>query len=501
MTAQDRLEMLGIEKRYDATPVLHGVDFTARAGEIHALVGENGAGKSTLMRILSGVVPRDAGTIRLDGDAIEPASPHDALRAGIRAVHQELSLVPQLDVAENLLLGDMPQVARGVIDWRRAREQARRILDELGFEGIDVRTRVDRLGLSQRQMVEIAKALRVQPRVLILDEPSAVLSSGELERLFAVLTSIRASGATVVYISHRLDEVLRIADRMTVLKDGRIVGTVTPAEVDQPALIRMMVGRSLTEIYPVREASPGPTILTAERLSGRGFHDVSLSLAAGEIVGLFGLVGSGRTELARGLFGATHLTGGRITVDGTQHRPRSPADSLRAGIVMLAEDRAREGLVLPGAVVDNLTLASLHQVSRRLVLSLKRQRAAAETQVAALDIRPAGLDRPVRRLSGGNQQKVVFGKWLLRGARVLILDEPTRGVDVATKVQIYRVIGDLAAEGRAILLISSELPEILGMSDRVIVMRDGSVAGEVARAAATEELLLGIAAGVMEAAA
>jgi ribose transport system ATP-binding protein len=501
MIQPDRLEMLGIEKRYDASLVLHGVDFRARAGEIHALVGENGAGKSTLMRILSGVIPRDAGSIRLDGDVVEPANPHAALRLGIRAVHQELSLVPHLDVAENLLLGDMPRLAPGIIDWKRAREEARRILDELGFEDIDVRARIDRLGLSQRQMVEIAKALRIAPRVLILDEPSAVLSTAELERLFAVLQGIRATGATVIYISHRLDEVHHIADRITVLKDGRVVGTVTPAEVDQPGLIRMMVGRALTEIYPVRATPPGERILAAERLAGPGFHDVDLSIASGEIVGLFGLVGSGRTELARALFGATRISGGTLTVDGVPHRPRSPADSLRAGIVMLAEDRAREGLVLPSPVVDNLTLATLPRVSRARVLSRSRQQAAARSQVEALDIRPPGLAPRVRRLSGGNQQKVALGKWLLHGARVLMLDEPTRGVDVATKVQIYRVIGDLAAEGRAILLISSELPEILGMSDRVIVMRDGTVAGEVPRAEATEERLLGIAAGVLEAAA
>jgi ribose transport system ATP-binding protein len=501
MMAPDRVDMRGIDKRYDASQVLHGVDFSARRGEIHALVGENGAGKSTLMRILAGVVPRDAGTIALDGETVEPRTPLDARRLGIRAVHQELSLVPHLDVTENLLLGELPTRPRGVIDWAEARREAEQMLAALEFGGIDVRERVDRLGISQRQMVEIAKALRGRPRVLILDEPSAVLSSAELDRLFAVLQQIRAAGTTVLYVSHRLDEVFHIADRITVLKDGSMVGTVTPGAIDQPGLIRMMVGRPLSEIYPARTSKPGARALELDGLSGPGFRCVSLVLARSEIVGVFGLVGSGRTELARAIFGATRTTAGSMRLDGSMFAPHSPADALRAGVAMLAEDRARQGLVMPGSVADNLTLASFPRISRRGVLSRSRQRRLAGSQVEALDIRPVGLDRPVRRMSGGNQQKVVFGKWLLRGAAVQILDEPTRGVDVATKVQIYRVIGGLADEGRAVLLISSELPEILGMSDRILVMREGAMVAELSRAEATEERLLGIATGVAGAAA
>ena len=501
MNDPDRVEMLGIDKRYDASQVLHGVDFSARRGEIHALVGENGAGKSTLMRILAGVVSRDAGTISLDGDRVEPDTPQDARRLGIRAVHQELSLVPHLGVTENLLLGELPTRLRGIIDWPEARREAGRMLDALGFRGIDTQARVDRLGISQRQMVEIAKALRGEPRVLILDEPSAVLSSAELDRLFAVLHRIRATGTTVVYVSHRLDEVFQIADRITVLKDGRVMGTVSPKEIDQPGLIRMMVGRPLSEIYPVRRSQPGARILELDRLSGPGFHDASLSLGRNEVVGLFGLVGSGRTELARGIFGATRASAGAMHLDGAAYAPRSPADALRAGVAMLAEDRAREGLVPVASVLDNLSLASFSRMSRFRVIARTRQRVLAESQVKSLDIRPPALGPPVRRMSGGNQQKVVFGKWLLHGATVQILDEPTRGVDVATKVQIYRVIGRLADEGLAVLLISSELPEILGMSDRILVMREGTIVGELPRATATEERLLSIAAGVQGAAA
>jgi len=497
MTMPDRVEMRGIDKRYDASQVLHGVDFSASQGEIHALVGENGAGKSTLMRILAGVVRHDAGSIALDGELVDPGTPQAARRLGIRAVHQELSLVPHLNVAENLLLGALPTRPRGIVDWPAAHREAEGMLTGLDFGGIDVRTRVDRLGISQRQMVEIAKAVRGQPRVLILDEPSAVLSSAELERLFLVLRAIREAGGTVLYVSHRLDEVFHIADRITVLKDGSIVGTVSPHDVDQPGLIRMMVGRPLSEVYPARTTSVGEVALELDRLTGPGFRDVTLSLARGEVVGVFGLVGSGRTELARAIFGATRATGGSMRLNGSTYAPRSPADALRAGIAMLAEDRAREGLVLPGSVVDNLTLPSFPRLRRHGLLSRSRQRRAADTEVETLDIRPRGLDRPVRRMSGGNQQKVVFGKWLLHGASVQILDEPTRGVDIATKVQIYRVIGGLADEGRGVLLISSELPEILGMSDRILVMRDGVLAGELPRAQATEERLLAIAAGVV----
>jgi ABC-type sugar transport system ATPase subunit len=419
-------------------------------------------------------------------------------------VYQEFSLVPQLDVTENLLLGELPTRAPGVVDWRAAHREASTVLAELGFEGIDVRSRVDRLGVSRRQMIEVAKALRDRPDVLILDEASAVLTSAELERLFAVLRDVRARGGTVIYVTHRLDEVFEIADRITVLKDGRRVGTVQRQAIDQPGLIRMMVGRSLDEVYPERHrtgiASAEPA-LELDRVSGPGFRDVSLLVRRGEIVGLFGLVGSGRTELARAIFGATRTSGGAMHVMGARYAPRSPADALRVGVAMLSEDRGRDGLVLPGSLADNLTLASLRRVSIAGVLSRSRQRAAASSEVQALSIHPPALDRPVRRMSGGNQQKVVFGKWLLHGATVQILDEPTRGVDVATKVEIYRIVAGLADEGLAVLLISSELTEILGMSDRIAVMRAGGIVGTFDREDATEERLLGAASGVVDAAA
>jgi ABC-type sugar transport system ATPase subunit len=499
--ATSRVLMSGISKRFGTAYALRDVDFEAHTGEIHALVGENGAGKSTLVRILAGAIASDSGRMELDGAPYQPRSPHDARSLGIRAVHQEFSLVPHLSVAENLLLGELPTRGRGVIDWAAAHRVAAESMEELGFEGIDTHQRVDRLGVSQRQMVEIAKALRGEPRVVILDEPSAVLSNAELQRLFAILRTFRGGGGTIIYVSHRLDEVLAISDRVTVLKDGERVGTRDTAAVGEHELIRMMVGRPLTEIYPARTRPPVEPLLTVRGLCGPGFRDVDLDVGTGEIVGLFGLVGAGRTELARAIFGAARLSRGEMRLADRPYRPRSPADGLRAGIAMLGEDRSRDGLVLPAGVLDNLTLASLGRLSRLGVLARGRQRAAAEGQVRALDIRPPRLQRPVRMLSGGNQQKVVFGKWLIHGAKVQILDEPTRGVDVATKVQIYQLIGELADGGLAVLLISSDLPEIIGMSDRIVVMRHGRAIGQVLRTEATEERLLSIASGVSEQAA
>ncbi len=496
MISELRVEMRQVSKIYGSAHALRDVDFEARPGEIHALMGENGAGKSTLVRILAGATASDRGELAIDGAPYRPRTPHDARSQGIRAVYQEFSLVPQLSVAENLLLGELPTSRPGIIDWPKAHRMAAESLDSLGFEGIRTHERVDHLGVSQRQMVEIAKAMRGDPRVVILDEPSAVLSNAELERLFTVLRAFKAAGGTVIYVSHRLDEVLQICDRITVLKDGELVGTVASAAVDEAELIRMMVGRPLNEIYPVRIRPAVEPLLVLEGLHGPGFESVDLELGAGEIVGVFGLVGAGRSELARCIFGAAPRNGGRMTLSGEAYDPHSPAAALKAGVAMLSEERARDGLILPAAMLDNLTLASLGRLSRLGVIDRSRRREVADRQVEELDVRPPDLRRRVSMLSGGNQQKVVFGKWLIHGARVQILDEPTRGVDVATKVQIYQIIAGLADEGRAVLLISSDLPEIIGMSDRIVVMRRGRIAGEVAAADATEERLLAIASGV-----
>jgi ribose transport system ATP-binding protein len=493
------LEMKGICKSYDGGRVLRDVDFSASAGEVHALSGENGAGKSTLMKILAGAVSRDAGEILLDGKPINMANPYQALQLGIRAVYQEFSLISHLTVTENILLGQLPLTKVGKwIDWSKSHDAAEKILQEIGFSGIDVHARVSHLGVSQQQMVEIAKAVATNPRILILDEPSAVLSQEELKRLFALIRKLKQSSAVILYISHRLDEVFEIADRITVLKDGQMVGTVRPKETDQGTLIKMMVGRTLSEIYPRREVKNRPIRFTVEKLNqADAFHDISLTLGKGEIVGFFGLVGSGRTQLARAIFGAEPAASGEVRLENKVLRLKTPSDALRSGIAMLTEDRKRDGLVLSCSIGDNMSLASFSQMSRWGVLNMRQRSAGVQQKMKDLNILPAQAERLTRFLSGGNQQKVALAKWLLTKAKVLLLDEPTRGVDVATKVEIYQIMSDLADLGASILLVSSELPEILGMSDRVLVMRNGKLVGEFYKAQANEENVLAAAAGVI----
>ena len=500
MADTDLLQMQGISKSYDGTQALNDVDFSAGVGEVHAIVGENGAGKTTLIKVLAGAVHADAGETLLDGKPVELRTPLDARRLGIRAVHQEFSLVPHLAVTENILMGEMPTRGPGWwVDWPEAHRRAAEIFKEIGFAGIDVRTRVSRLSVSHQQMVEIAKAVAESPRILILDEPSAVLSQEELNRLFALIERLKRESTAILYISHRLDEVFEVADRITVLRDGELVGTVQSRQTDEVELIKMMVGRTLGEIYPVRHAVPAGEILRVESLSREGsFSEISFALARGEVVGLFGLVGSGRTALARCIFGAEAPTSGAIRLEGQVVRLKSPHDAVGAGIALLTEDRQRDGLVMSCSIRDNVSLATLDQVSRGGFLNRRRQDAQVQSKVEELAIRPPHIGRLVRQLSGGNQQKVALAKWLLSQARVLILDEPTRGVDVATKVDIYHIVGDLAKSGVGILFISSELPEILGMSDRALVMREGRLVGEFTRAEASEETLLACAAGVVQ---
>jgi ABC-type sugar transport system ATPase subunit len=494
------LQMQGISKSYDGTRALREVDFSATIGEVHAIVGENGAGKTTLVKILAGALQRDTGKILLDGKQVELLTPLSARRLGIRAVYQEFSLAPHLTVTENILMGEMPTGRlKWWVDWPKAHRRAEEILQEIGFTDINVRTLVSRLSVSHQQMVEIAKAVAESPRILILDEPSAVLSQKELQRLFALIQTLKKKSTLILYISHRLDEVFEVADRITVLKDGELVGTVHSQETDQGQLIKMMVGRTLGEFYPNRHTKPGEEILAVKGLSREGsFADISFSLARGEILGLFGLVGSGRTQVARCIFGAEPPTSGEIHLEGKLIGAKSPHDAVKAGIVLLTEDRKRDGLVLSCSIRDNISLATMDQVSRWGFLNRQQQDVQVQSEVKELDIRPPQIERLVRQLSGGNQQKVALAKWLLSQAKVLILDEPTRGVDVGTKVELYHIVADLAERGVGILFISSELPEILGMSDRALVMREGRLVGEFTKAQASEERLLACAAGVSQ---
>jgi ribose transport system ATP-binding protein len=500
MNQTEFLVMRGISKSFDETQALRNVDFSGAIGEVHAISGENGAGKSTLVKILTGAIPRDAGEILLEGEHIELKTPFHARRLGIYAVYQEFSLVPHLTVAENILLGQMPSIrVRGIVDWAKAYRQAEEILSSIGFEGIDVHQTVSQLSVSHQQMVEIAKALAKRRKILILDEPSAVLSQDELTRLFALMRQLKKENTLILYISHRLDEVFEIADRITVLKDGQLVGTVKPKESDQNQLIKMMVGRNLGEIFPVRIPPRADVALEVRNLSNdKDFTGISLTLRQGEILGMFGLVGSGRTQVARCIFGADPITKGEILLNGKPILPKSPRDAVRAGIALLTEDRKRDGLVMHCTLRDNASMASYLNLSWWGVIDRRKQALTVQQKIQELDVRPPLIERLASHLSGGNQQKLVLAKWLMTQASVLILDEPTRGVDVATKVEIYHIINELARDGMGILLISSELPEILGMSDRALVMREGHLVGEFNRSQANEEKLLASAAGVSQ---
>ncbi|GIF66277.1 ribose import ATP-binding protein RbsA 2 [Asanoa ishikariensis] len=490
------LELKDVHKAYAGVEVLHGVDLTADRGEVIGVVGANGAGKSTLIKILAGAEPMSSGQLRVDGEPVTLANPHDAHQRGIRTVYQELTLAPQLTVTENLLLGRFPR-RHGLIDWRAAHEQAGTLLGEIGFGAINPRKIAGRLSVARQQMVEIAKALVVEPRVLVLDEPSAVLAGSDLDALFALVRRLQDRGVLVVYISHRLVEVLDLATQIVVMKDGVIIATTTPANTDEDELIRLMAGRRLEQIYPDRRPGTEKPALSVESLTRKGeFADIDLTVHKGEIVGLFGLVGSGRTELAHCLFGATRPDSGGIAVDGTPRAFKTPQDAIAAGLALVTEDRKGSGIV-PGLTVrENIALTTLHATTRAGLVDTTAQRRDVETMIERLDIRPAHCaTMPVVRLSGGNQQKAVLAKWLLKQPRVLILDEPTRGVDMATRVSIYRMIDDLARAGVAVLLISSDLTEVLGATDRVLVMREGRIAGGLRSEGATEDQVLAYSIG------
>lgn len=496
----DFLYLKQVSKSYDGTQALRKVDFSANTGEVHAIVGENGAGKTTLVKIIAGALERDEGEISLNGSTVKLGTPFSARRLGIRAVYQEFSMIPHITVAENILIGQMPtRRLKWWVNWNLAYRKAEEILNGIGFTGINVRTTLSRLSVSQQQMVEIAKAVAEKPRILILDEPSAVLSRQELKRLFGLIQMLKEQSTLILYISHRLDEIFEVADRITVLKDGQLVGTIRSKEVNENQLIKMMVGRDLKEIYPLRRSKPDEEIFSVRGLSKEdSFSNISFSLARGEILGLFGLVGSGRTQVARCIFGAEQPTSGEIWLKGKVIKPKSPHAAVKAGISLLTEDRKRDGLVMSCSIRDNISLATMKQMSRLGFLNRRLQGNQIRSKVQELNINPPQIERLVRTLSGGNQQKVVLAKWLLSQTKVLILDEPTRGVDVATKVEIYHIIGDLAEKGVGILFISSELPEIMGMGDRVLVMREGRLVGEFAKAEYSEESLLAAAAGVIK---
>lgn len=476
----DVLALRGVTKRFGGVVALAGVDFDLRAGEIHALLGENGAGKSTLIKILGGVVRPDAGMIEVNGRAIEVRDAASADRLGIRLIHQELSLAPNLSVAENLLLGNEPTRLGVLIDRRRMEAIAEALVSELDMPEIgSVRARVGGLSVARQQLVEIARALAVQARILVLDEPTASLSLHEVETLMARLRRLRAQGVGIVYISHRLDEVRRLADRITVLRDGRNVGTRDAGSVEPGELVRLMVGRDVAETPPRPEYAPGPVVLSVENLHANRVHGVSFELRAGEVLGLAGLVGSGRTELARALCGADPIRSGRIVVNGQPIRPGSPGNARDAGIVLVPEDRKGQGLVMTGSLAFNLALPWTREWIRGAWVNHRRRAAIVRNAIDRFGIKADHPEQPVGTLSGGNQQKAVVARWMEHPPRVLVLDEPTRGVDVKARAEMYAILCDLVARGIAAILISSDLPEVIGLSHRLALYRDGRILREV----------------------
>ena len=493
------LEIRNISKRFPGVRALHDVSFVVERGEVHALIGENGAGKSTLMKLLSGVYPDYDGELLLDGQPLALTSPSDAQHRGIATIHQELNLIPELTIAENIFLGREPRTAAGLLDVRRMERESRALLERLSLR-IPPDRPIKWLRVGEQQLVEVAKALSLDARLLILDEPTSALSQAEIERLFAVVAALKEHGVTMIYISHKLDEIFRIADRVTVLRDGEYIGTLPIAEATSMRLIQMMVGRSLNDLYPKEMAPVKEQALRVENLSllpdgrrgGRELSGITFTVRGGEIIGIAGLMGAGRTELLETLFGVHPVARvrGEISLAGKPRRIASPRDAIRAGIAFVTEDRKTQSLILQQSVAHNITLAALDRFLRINVIRRREESDAVSRSMSALRIKSPSPDVEVDKLSGGNQQKVALAKSLLTRPLVLLLDEPTRGIDIGAKAEIYGLISRLAQNGAAIVMASSELPELLAMCDRILVLCDGRLTADLTRAEATQERIM-----------
>jgi ribose transport system ATP-binding protein len=487
------LEMQDIGKTFPGVRALEGVHLAIREGQVHALLGENGAGKSTLIKILSGAYSKDEGQIYFEGKPVEIRGPHDAQALGISTIYQEFNLAHDLSVAENVYLGHLPRKGL-IVDWGAVRAGTQAILDRLGVT-FSVDANISTLSVAEQQLVEIAKALNRKTRILVMDEPSALLGEKDLENLFRVVRSLQAQGIGIIYISHRLREIFELADEVTILKDGRYVGTHTVADVTMDDLVKMMIGRDLKDVFPKRGVPPGEVLLEVSNLSQpKLLRDISFQLRAGEIVGFAGIVGSGRTELARAIFGADACSG-EMRIAGQKYRPHSPSEAIRNGVALVTEDRKAQGLFLQLSVRFNTTISGLKALTRGGLIQFAKELALVKRMIVDLSIKTPTPNFLVVNMSGGNQQKVVLARWLSVGTRIFMMDEPTRGIDVGSKSEIYQIMDKLTREGVGILMISSELPEVLGMSDRIMVMRQGRIVKELSRAEASEEAIMQYAVG------
>jgi rhamnose transport system ATP-binding protein len=479
-----------ISKAFGGVKALQGVEFAAYGGEVHALLGENGAGKSTLIKCFTGVYRPDEGEIVVDGQPVAFADPRDARQAGIAAIYQEPSLFPDLDITENIFVGRQLTAGGGRVAWGQMVQEARRLLAQLGVP-LDPSTKARYLSVAEQQMVEIARALSINAKILIMDEPTSSLTLAEVAELFRIVRQLRDNGTAIIFISHRLEELFELADRVTILRDGRYVGTQPLANVTTQQLIEMMVGRTLADLFPKQDVTPGAVLLEVEKLTRAGvFNDISFQVRAGEIVGLAGLVGAGRTDVAQTIFGIAPATSGVIKIGGKPVAIGDPQAAMKLGLAYVPEDRQHHGLLLPMTIAHNITLPDLTRFARLGWVDDGGERKAAAAAAEQLEVKCTSVMQKANELSGGNQQKVVLAKWLATKPRILILDEPTRGIDVGTKSAVHALMSQLAAQGIAILMISSELPEILGMSDRILVMREGRLTGHFRRAEATQETIM-----------